>query len=88
MFLLLYFFSKNTKNKTIRKHKLPSHSTNNLKPKKPCGQSPLKAFYKGLPGKNGKLNMITSTVTNKYTVVRSFGFSSIVGASSFFFWKI
>ena len=31
-----------------RKHKLPSHSTNNLKPKKPYGQSSIKTFYKGL----------------------------------------
>ena len=37
------------------KHKLPSYSTNNLKPKKPCGQSSIKAFYKGLPGKWSKV---------------------------------
>ena len=42
------FFSKNAKNKALRKHKLPSHSTNNLKSTKPCGQSSIKAFYKGL----------------------------------------
>ena len=45
----------------------------------PCGQSSKKTFYKGLPGKNSKLN--TSTVANKYAVVRSFGSSSIVGYS-------
>ena len=47
----------------------------------PCGQSSKKTFYKGLPGKNSKLNMITSTVANKYAVVRSFGSTSIVGGS-------
>ena len=68
-------------------NKLPSHSANNLKPKTFCGQSSIKAFYKGLSVKKGKLDMITSTVNNKYAVVKSFGFSSI-GLSSFFFWKI
>ena len=71
--------------KTKQLGTITSHLTNNLKPKKPCGQSSIKAF---LPGKKGKLNMITSTVANKYAVVRSFGSSSIVGLSSFFFWKI
>ena len=47
----------------------------------PCGQSSKKTFFKGLPGKNSQLNMITSTVANKYAVVRSFGSSSIVGYS-------
>ena len=61
---------------------------NNLKPKKPCGQCPIKAFYKGLPGTKVKLNMITSTVANKYAVVKIFGCGSIVGLSSFFFRKI
>ena len=78
---LIIFYSKNARNKAIRKHKLPSHSTNNLKPKKSCGQSSIKTFYKGLPGKKGNLNMITSTVANKYAVVRSFGFSSIADSS-------
>ena len=78
---LIMFFLKNAKNKAIRKHKLPSHSTNNLKPKKSCDQSSVKAFYKGLLGKKGKLNMITSTVANKYPVVRRFGSSSIIGCS-------
>ena len=83
----LFFFSKNTKNKAIRKHKLPSNSTNNLKPKKPWDQSSIKAFYKGFPAKKGKLNLqkrvswITSTVANKYAAVRSFGSSSVVGCS-------
>ena len=42
----------------------------------------MKVFYKGLPGKKGKLNMITSTVVNKYTDVRGFCSSSIIGLSS------
>ena len=85
--LFFIFFSKNTKNKAIRKHKLPSNSTNNLKPKKPWDQSSIKAFYKGFPAKKGKLNLqkrvswITSTVANKYAAVRSFGSSSVVGCS-------
>ena len=78
---LIIFFSKNAKKKAIWKYKLPSHSTNNLKPKKPCGKCSIKTFYKCLPGKIGKLNMITSTVANKYAVVRSFGSSSILGCS-------
>ena len=65
-----YFFSKNPKTKAIRKHKSPLHSTNNLKPKKPCGQSSKKSSYKGLPAKKGKLNRITSTVANKYAAVK------------------
>ena len=64
VYLIFFFFSKNAKNKAIRKHKLPSHSTNNLNHAKPCGQSSIKAFYKGLPEKKGKLNKITSTVAN------------------------
>ena len=32
-------------------NELQSHSTNNLKPKTPCGQSSIKTFYKGFPGK-------------------------------------
>ena len=67
--------------KAIRKHKIPLHLTNNLKPKKYYGQSC------GLPGKKSKLNMITSTVANKYAVMRSFGSSSVLDLSSFFFWK-
>ena len=59
----------------------PLHSTSNLKPKKYCGQSC------GFPGKKGKLNIITSTVANKYAVMRGFGSSSVVGLSSFFFWN-
>ena len=54
-----FFFSKNAKNKQIRKNILPSHSTNNLKPKKFRCQSSIKWFYKGLPGKKGNFNMIT-----------------------------
>ena len=81
---LIIFFSKNAKNKAIWKHQLPSYSNKNLKPKKPCGQSSIKAFYKGLPGKKGKLNMITSTVAKKYAFERIFCSSSILGLSSFF----
>ena len=39
------------------------------------------AFNQGLPGRKGKLNMVSSTFANKYAVVRSFGSSSIVGCS-------
>ena len=53
---------------------------NKLKPKKPCGQSSIRAFYKCLPGIKGTLN-ITSTVANKYAVVRSFRSSSIEDCS-------
>ena len=42
----------------------------------------MKAFYKGLPGKKGKLHMITSTVVNKYADVRCCCSSSIIGLSS------
>ena len=41
-----------------------------------CCQSSVKSFYKGLLGKKDKLNIITSTVANKYAVVRSFGSGS------------
>ena len=41
----------------------------------------IKTFYKGLPERKGKLNMVTSTVANIYPVVRSFGSSSIIGCS-------
>ena len=42
-------------------NKLSSHSTSNLKSKKPCGQSSRKAFLnKNLPENKGKLNMNTS----------------------------
>ena len=78
---LIIFLSKNAKNKAIKKHKLPLHSTKNLKPKKPCGQSSIKTFYKDLAGKKCKFNVITSTVANKYAVVRISGCSSIVGFS-------
>ena len=38
-------------------------------------------FNQGLPGRKGKLNMITSMFANKYLVVRIFGPSPIVGCS-------
>ena len=78
-------YNQYAQNKIIRKYKLPSHSTSNLKSKNPCGQSSMEAFYKGLPGKKGKLNLITSAVANKYAVVRVFGCSLIVVIKSFFF---
>ena len=74
--LIFYFFQNNAK-----RSKLPSHSTNNLKHKKPCGQSSIKIFYKELLEKKVKLNMVTSTVANKYVAFRSFGSSSIVCCS-------
>ena len=40
-------FKKNAKNKAIREHKIPSFSTYNLTPKKPCDLSSAKAFHKG-----------------------------------------
>ena len=78
-------YNQYAQNKTIRKYKLPSHSTSNLKSKKPCGQSSIETFYKSLPGKKGKLNLITSAVANKYAVVRVFSSSLIVVLKSFFF---
>ena len=94
-FIQPYLFNPFNNNKihflfcnNISKHPVPSYSTSNLKYKKPCGQSSIKAIYKGVPGKKGKLNMITSAVANKYAVVRSFVSSLIVVLSSFFFWKI
>ena len=77
-------FKKNAKNKAIREHKIPSFSTYNLTPKKPCDLSSAKAFHKGWPWKKLKLNIITSTVASKYAALRSFGSSSIVGSSSIF----
>ena len=44
------FFQKMLKPKQLG-NKLPSHSTNNVKPKKPCGQFSIKTFYEGLPRK-------------------------------------
>ena len=38
-------------------------------------------FNQGLPGRKGKLNMITSMCANKYPVVRIFGPSPIAGCS-------
>ena len=38
-----------------------------------------------MPGKNDKLNLITSAVANKYAVLRVFSSSLIVVLSSFFF---
>ena len=60
------------------KSPVPLHSTSNLKYKKLCGQSSIKAIYKGVPGKKSTLNMITSAVANKYAVVRGFGSILIV----------
>ena len=46
---LINFSQKMLKTKQLGN--ISSHSTDNLKPKKPCGQSSIKAFYKYLPGK-------------------------------------
>ena len=57
---LIICSQKNAKNKGNRKHKLSSHSASNLKSKKPCGQSSIKAFLdKSLPESKGKLNIDT-----------------------------
>ena len=61
-YVLLFIFSKKSKNESIWK------------------QTTI-IFNHGLPGRKGKLNMITSTFANKYAVARSFGCSSIVGCS-------
>ena len=50
------FFQKMLNSKQLG-NKLTPHSTNNLKPKKPCGQSSIKTFHEGLPGK-GRLSCI------------------------------
>lgn len=81
MFLKL-FILKNAKHKAIKKHKLPSNLSGNLRSKKPCDQSSVKASCKSLPVKKGKLNMTPSAV------VRSVGSISVAVLSFFFFWKI
>ena len=72
---LIICSQKNAKNKGNRKHKLSSHSTSNLKSKKLCGQSSIKAFLdKSLPGNKDKLNIDTS---ESCAVVRSVSSSSV-----------
>ena len=74
---------KNAKNKGNRKYKLSSHSTSNLKSKKPCDQSFIKAFLnKSLPENKGKLNMNTS---DSCAVVRSFSSRSVLKPKLDFF---
>ena len=74
------------KKEANRKHKLPSHSTRNLKSKKPCGQSFIKALlHKGLPRIKVRLNMTFSE--KKIAVVRSFRSSLIVSPNYFFYTK-
>ena len=73
---------KNAKSKGNRKHQLSSHSTSNLKSKKPCDQSSIKAFLnKRLPENKGKLNMNTS---EGCAAVRSFSSSSVLSPKLLF----
>ena len=73
---------KIAKNKGNRKHKLSSHSTNNLKSKNPCGKSPIKTFLnKSFLKNKGKLNMNTS---DSSAVVRSFSSSSVLSPKLLF----
>ena len=75
-------FSKNAKNKGNRKHKLSSHSTSNLKSKKLCGQTSIKAFLdKSLPENKGKLNINTS---ERCAVVSSVSSSSVLSPQLLF----
>ena len=73
---------KNAKSKGNRKRQLSSHSTSNLKSKKPCDQSSIKAFLnKILPENKGKLNMNTS---EGCAAVRSFSSSSFLSPKLLF----
>ena len=64
-------------------NKLSSHSTVNLKTKKPYGQTSMKAFLnKSLPKNKDKLNMNTS---ESCTVVRSFSSCSVLTPKLLFF---
>ena len=73
---------KIAKNKGNRKHKLSSHSTSNLKSKKTCDQSSIKAFLnENLPENKGKLNMNAS---ESCAVVRSFSYSSFLSLKLLF----
>ena len=76
------FSKKNAKNKGNRKYKLSSHSASNLKSKKPCGQSSIKAFLdKSLPESKGKLNIDTP---ESGAVVRSVSSSSVLSPKLLF----
>ena len=82
---LIICSQENAKNKGNRKHKLSSHSASNLKSKKPCGQSSIKAFLdKSLPEGKGKLNIDTS---ESGAVVRSVSSSSVLSPNYFFLQK-
>ena len=73
---LIICSQKNAKNKENRKYNLSSHLTSNLKSKKPCDQSSIKAFLdKSLPQNKGKLNIDTS---ESCAVVRSVSSSSVL----------
>ena len=73
---------KNAKNKGNRKHKLSSHSTSHLKPKKPSEQSSIKAFLNAILRENkGKYNMNTS---ESCSAVRSFSSSSVLSPKLLF----
>ena len=79
-------FSKNGKNKGNRKYKRSSHSTSNLKSKKPCDQSSVKAFLnKSLLENKGKLNMNTS---ESCAVVRSVSFNSVLSPKLLYSWNV
>ena len=79
---LIICSQKNAKSKGNRKHKLSSYSTGNLKSKKPCGQSSIKAFLnKSSPEKKGKLNI---KISENCAVMRSFSSSSILSPKLLF----
>ena len=73
---LIICTQKHAKNKGNRKHKISSHSTSNLKTKKPYDQSSMKAFLnESLPENKGKLSTNTS---ESCAVVRSFSSSAVL----------
>ena len=79
---LIICSQKNAKNKGNRKHKLSSDSASNIKSKKPCGQSSIKAFLdKSLPESKSKLNIDTS---ESGAVVRSVSSSSVLSPKLLF----
>ena len=70
------------KKQKIIKHKLPSHSTSNLKSEKPWDQSSIKVFLKkSLHENEGKLN--TNTFESS-AVVRHFSSSSVLSPKLLF----
>ena len=76
------YSQKNAKSKGNRKRQLSSHSASNLKSKKSCDQSSIKAFLnKRLPENKGKLNVNTS---EGCAAVRSFSSSSVLSPKLLF----